>query len=210
MARMKFICDAERCIECNGCVTACKARARHPVGREPPPRRHPQRRRPRRAQHLGRVHALLGRAVHGGLPGRLLLPHARRRRPARQGHLHRLRLLLVRVPVRRAPVPDQRDLRPARQDGQMHVLRRRPRRERQPGRVREVRPQPPCRGQAPGVRRDVLDEGAPRRRRRRRRRHLPHPRPQPRQGQRGLGLGHRVRQADAGHARHRAAPAKKS
>ena len=24
MARMKFICDAERCIECNGCVTACK------------------------------------------------------------------------------------------------------------------------------------------------------------------------------------------
>jgi formate dehydrogenase iron-sulfur subunit len=21
---MKFICDAERCIECNGCVTACK------------------------------------------------------------------------------------------------------------------------------------------------------------------------------------------
>ena len=24
MARMKFICDTERCIECNGCVTACK------------------------------------------------------------------------------------------------------------------------------------------------------------------------------------------
>ena len=24
MARMKFICDAERCIECNGCSTACK------------------------------------------------------------------------------------------------------------------------------------------------------------------------------------------
>jgi formate dehydrogenase iron-sulfur subunit len=24
MARMKFLCDAERCIECNGCVTACK------------------------------------------------------------------------------------------------------------------------------------------------------------------------------------------
>jgi formate dehydrogenase iron-sulfur subunit len=23
MARMKFLCDAERCIECNGCVTAC-------------------------------------------------------------------------------------------------------------------------------------------------------------------------------------------
>ncbi len=24
MARMKFLCDTERCIECNGCVTACK------------------------------------------------------------------------------------------------------------------------------------------------------------------------------------------
>ena len=24
MARMKFICDANRCIECNACVTACK------------------------------------------------------------------------------------------------------------------------------------------------------------------------------------------
>ena len=24
MAQMKFMCDAERCIECNGCVTACK------------------------------------------------------------------------------------------------------------------------------------------------------------------------------------------
>jgi formate dehydrogenase iron-sulfur subunit len=24
MARMKFLCDADRCIECNGCVTACK------------------------------------------------------------------------------------------------------------------------------------------------------------------------------------------
>jgi formate dehydrogenase iron-sulfur subunit len=24
MARMKFYCDSERCIECNGCVTACK------------------------------------------------------------------------------------------------------------------------------------------------------------------------------------------
>lgn len=24
MAKMKFLCDAERCIECNGCVTACK------------------------------------------------------------------------------------------------------------------------------------------------------------------------------------------
>jgi len=24
MARMKFLCDADRCIDCNACVTACK------------------------------------------------------------------------------------------------------------------------------------------------------------------------------------------
>src|SRR5207244_809345 len=57
-------------------------------------------------------------------------------------------------------------------------------------RVQEVRPQPPGGGQAPGLRRDVLDQGAARRRRRRHRRHLPRARPAPRQGLRSLGLGH--------------------
>ena len=32
MARMKFICDAERCIECNSCTTACKAEHDVPWG----------------------------------------------------------------------------------------------------------------------------------------------------------------------------------
>ena len=32
MARMKFICDAERCIECNGCTTACKNEHEVPWG----------------------------------------------------------------------------------------------------------------------------------------------------------------------------------
>ena len=32
MARMKFLCDAERCIECNGCVTACKSANEVPWG----------------------------------------------------------------------------------------------------------------------------------------------------------------------------------
>ena len=32
MARMKFLCDAERCIECNGCVTACKNENETPWG----------------------------------------------------------------------------------------------------------------------------------------------------------------------------------
>ena len=30
--RMKFLCDAERCIECNACVTACKNENEVPWG----------------------------------------------------------------------------------------------------------------------------------------------------------------------------------
>ena len=128
MARMKFLCDAERCIECNGCVTACKQENEVPWGVN---RRrvvtHQRRHRRRREVDLGGVHALLRRALHGGVPGRLLLPHRGRRGAARQGPVHRLRLLLLRLPVRRAAVPAGGRLRPARQDGQVHVLRRRPR-----------------------------------------------------------------------------------
>ena len=32
MARMKFLCDADRCIECNACVTACKNEHEIPWG----------------------------------------------------------------------------------------------------------------------------------------------------------------------------------
>ena len=32
MARMKFLCDADRCIECNACVTACKNEHEVPWG----------------------------------------------------------------------------------------------------------------------------------------------------------------------------------
>jgi formate dehydrogenase iron-sulfur subunit len=31
-ARAKFLCDAERCIECNACVTACKNEHEVPWG----------------------------------------------------------------------------------------------------------------------------------------------------------------------------------
>ena len=45
---------------------------------------------------------------------------------ALQGPLHRLRLLLLRLPVRRAAISEGRQFRLARQDGQVHLLRRRP------------------------------------------------------------------------------------
>ena len=32
MARMKILCDADRCIECNACVTACKNEHEVPWG----------------------------------------------------------------------------------------------------------------------------------------------------------------------------------
>ena len=32
MARMKFLCDADRCIECNACATACKNENEVPWG----------------------------------------------------------------------------------------------------------------------------------------------------------------------------------
>src|SRR6185503_18011898 len=81
----------------------------------------------------------------------------------------RLRLLLLRVPVRRAAISEGRQLRLTRQDGQVHLLRRRPRSRRQQGGVREVRRQPARRRQAAAVRRDVLDQVAARRRWRRHR-----------------------------------------
>ena len=68
-------------------------------------------------------------------------------------------------------------------------------------------------GKLPGVRRDVLDQGAARRRRRRHRRHLPRARAAPRQGLRGLGLGHGLRSGQARRAAaatQQRAPAQKS
>ena len=211
MARMKFICDAERCIECNGCVTACKNENEVPWG--------VNRRRvvtlndgvPGERVDLGRLHALLRRALHGGVPGRLLLPHRRRRGAARQGHLHRLRLLLA-TPARSARRSSRRNgtFGAARQDGQVHLLRRRPRGQRLAGRVREVRPQPPGRRQAAGLRRDVLDQGAARRRRRRGGRHLPHPRAATAARAAKSGAGARPTAADSRPASARPAEAKKS
>ena len=51
-------------------------RARGALGHQPAPRRHDQRRQARRALGLDGVHALHGCALHGGVPGELLLPTA--------------------------------------------------------------------------------------------------------------------------------------
>ena len=127
MARMKFLCDADRCIECNACVTACKNEHEVPWGIN--------RRRvvtindgkPGERSVLDGLHALHRCALRGGLSGELLLHDRRRGRAPLQGSVHRLRLLLLRLSLRCAAIPEDRQLRLTRQDGQVHVLRRRSR-----------------------------------------------------------------------------------
>ena len=176
MARMKFICDAERCIECNGCVTACKAEHDVPWGVN-------RRRVVTLNDGVPGEKSISVACMHcSDAPCMAVCPVDCFYRTDEGVVLHDKDVCIgcgycsLRLPVRRAAVPDQRHLRPARQDGQVHLLRRRPRGQRQRGRVREVRPQPPGRRQAAGLRRDVLDQGAARRRRRRGGRHLPQPR----------------------------------
>ena len=101
-------------------------RARRALGREPPPRGHAQRRRARRALDLGGLHALHRRALHGGLPGRLLLQAPTKAWCCTTRTSASAAATAPTPAVRRAAVPEQRHLRPARQDGQVHLLRRRP------------------------------------------------------------------------------------
>ena len=126
MARMKFLCDADRCIECNACVTACKNEHEVPWGIN--------RRRVvtindgkpgERSISMACMHCTDAPCA-AVCPVNCFYTTADARGAALQGSLHRLRLLLLRLPVRRAAISEGRQLRLARQDGQVHLLRRRP------------------------------------------------------------------------------------
>ena len=125
MARMKFLCDADRCIECNACVTACKNEHEVPWGIN--------RRRVvtindgkpgERSVSMACMHCTDAPCA-AVCPVNCFYTTADARGAALQGPLHRLRLLLLRLPVRRAAISEGRQLRLARQDGQVHLLRRR-------------------------------------------------------------------------------------
>ncbi len=121
MARVKFLCDADRCIECNACVTACKNENEVPWGIN--------RRRVvtindgkpgERSVSMACMHCTDAPCA-AVCPVNLLLHHRRWRGAALAGPVHRLRLLLLRLSVRRAAISEGRQLRFARQDGQVHL-----------------------------------------------------------------------------------------
>ena len=195
MARMKFLCDAERCIECNGCVTACKQEHDIPWG-------------------VNRRRVV---TINDGVPGERSISVACMHcsdapcmavcpvdcfyRTDDGVVLHDKDLCIgcgycfYACPFGAPQFPQAGAFGVRGKMDKCTFCAGGPEPNNSRGRVQEVRPQPPRRRQAAGVRRDVLDQGAARRRRRRARRHLPRARDHARQGQRGLGLGHRLRAA---------------
>src|ERR1700749_5162514 len=154
MARMKFLCDADRCIECNACVTACKNEHEVPWG-------------------INRRRVV---TINDGKPGERSISMACMHctdapcasvcpvncfyTTADAVVLHSKDLCIgcgycfYACPFGGPQYPEGRQLRLARQDGQVHLLRRRTRGRRFQGGIREVRRQPARRGQAAAVRRD--------------------------------------------------------
>ena len=208
MARMKFLCDAERCIECNGCVTACKQEHEIPWG-------------------VNRRRVV---TINDGVPGERSISVACMHcsdapcmavcpvdcfyRTDDGVVLHDKDLCIgcgycfYACPFGAPQFPQAGAFGVRGKMDKCTFCAGGPEADNSRGRVQEVRPQPPRRRQAAGVRRDVLDQGAARRRRRRARRHLPRARDYARQGRRGLGLGHGLRPARARRGRRRAgAPA---
>ena len=108
MARMKFLCDADRCIECNACVTACKNENEVPWGIN--------RRRVvtindgkpgERSVPIACMHCTDAPCA-AVCPVELFLYDRRRCRFAFQGSVYWMRLLLLCVPLRRSPVSPHR------------------------------------------------------------------------------------------------------
>ena len=188
MARMKFLCDAERCIECNACVTACKNEHEVPWG-------------------VNRRRVV---TINDGKPGERSISVACMHcsdapcmavcpvdcfYQTEEGVvLHNKELCIgcgycfYACPFGAPQYPQASNFGSRGKMDKCTFCAGGPENERGGG-VQEVRPQPPGRGQAAAVRGDVLDQGAAGRRRRRRLRDLPRARRHPRLRLGRLGLG---------------------
>ena len=176
MARMKFICDAERCIECNGCVTACKAENDVPWGVN-------RRRVVTLNDGVPGEKSISVACMHcSDAPCMAVCPVDCFYRTDDGVVLHDKDVCIgcgyccYACPFGAPQFPSNGTFGLRGKMDKCTFCAGGPEANGSAGRVREVRPQPPVRRQAADLRRDVLDQGAARRRWRRRRRHLPHPR----------------------------------
>ena len=210
MARMKFLCDAERCIECNGCVTACKNENEVPWG--------VNRRRVVTINDgvIGAEKSISVACMHcSDAPCMAVCPVDCFYRTDDGVVLHDKDLCIgcgycfYACPFGAPQFPQAGAFGLRGKMDKCTFCAGGPGGGPLGGRVQEVRPQPALRRQAAGLRRDVLDQGAARRRRRRDRRHLPRARhaAATRASRRGAGAPPtaRARKGAAPRRRHRRA-----
>ena len=205
MARMKFLCDAERCIECNGCVTACKQEHDIPWG-------------------VNRRRVV---TINDGVPGERSISVACMHcsdapcmavcpvdcfyRTDDGVVLHDKDLCIgcgycfYACPFGAPQFPQAGAFGVRGKMDKCTFCAGGPEPEQLRGGVQEIRAQSPRRGQAARVRRNVLDQGTDRRRRRRARRNLSDARHVAGQGRRSVGLGNRVRASRGAEAARRSA-----